>query len=329
MTERENMMLVLNHETPLWVPNFGKSAAFLYSYGCDRPLNPKNGYYYDPFGVEFVLEKGALGGYMPTNTKTKNFELKDVTEWKSVMPKMDLGKVDWKEETDKMLKNTVPQYGEIGDDHIYNYVVGYLWDELHYMMGFEEALYSLAAEPEACRDFLSAMADFYIDVMLEQFKYFKPDLAMVMDHVANTEGLLMSANSYREIIKPAEKKIYDVLRDQGIKTEIHVDGKVEDVLPDYAEIGISTIQPFQVFNDIEKAKKDYNFVAVGGWDAFGPGNQPNATEEEVRASVRKAMDDYAATGNYAIWFSGASATSKEKMFWLQDEAEKYGHTFYK
>jgi hypothetical protein len=41
------------------------------------------------------------------------------------------------------------------------------------------------------------------------------------------------------------------------------------------------------------------------------------------------MDDYAVTGNYAIWFSGASATSKEKMFWLQDEAEKYGHTFYK
>ena len=329
MTERENMMKLLNYEKPDWVPNFGNSAAFLYSYGCDRRQDPNTGYYKDLFGVEYELEKGALAGYMPTNTKKGKFELEDVTEWKKMMPKIDLGKVDWKEETEKMLHSITALYGTATDDHVYNYIVGYLWDELHYMMGFEEALYSLGAEPEATRDFLCAMADFYIDVMLEQFKYFKPDLAMVMDHVANTHGLLMSPETYRNVIKPAEKKIYDVLKDQGIMCEIHVDGCVDEIIPDYAEMGIQVIQPFQIFNDIEKAKKEYGIIAVGGWDAFGPGNASNATEEEVRASVREAMDKYAPTGNYAIWFSGAAAVSKEKMFWLQDEADKYGHTFYK
>ena len=328
MTEKENMMRVLNHEKPEWVPNFGNSAIFLNSFGCDRHLNPKTGYYYDPFGVEFTMEKGPLGGPMPTNTHTGNFELRDITEWKSMMPKINLAKTDWKAETEKMLNNTVALYGSVNDDHVYNYIVGHLWDELHYMMGFEEALYSLAAEPEASRDFLCAMADFYIDVMLEQFKYFKPDLAMIMDHVANTKGLLMSPETYRQVIKPAQKKIYDVLRDLGIMAEMHVDGRIEEILPDYKELGVSVIQPFQVFNDIEKAKKDYGFIAIGGWDSFGPANQPNATEKDVRDSVRKAMDAYAPSGDYAIWFSGASATSKEKMFWLQDEAEKYGHTFY-
>lgn len=328
MTERENMILVLNGETPKWVPNFGNSAAFLYSYGCDRRLNAKTGYYYDLFGVEFYIQDGALGGPMPTNTKTQNFELTDVTEWKKVMPKVDLGKIDWKAETENMLKSASSLYGSKNDDHVYNYIVGYLWDELHYMMGFEEALYSLSAEPEATRDFLCAMADFYVDVMQEQFKYFKPDLAMVMDHVATANGLLMGPETYRSVIMPAEKKIYDALKDQGIRTEIHVDGRVDEILPDYARLGIEVIQPFQPFNDIEKAKKEYGFVAIGGWDAFGPGNKTGASEEEVRASVRTAMDAYAPTGKYAIWFSGASATSKEKMFWLQDEAQKYGRTFY-
>lgn len=173
------------------------------------------------------------------------------------------------------------------------------------------------------------MTDFYIDCMLEQFKYWKPDLAMTMDHVANASGLLMHPNTYRTVIKPAQKKIFDVLKAEGIKTEMHVDGKVDDILADYKELGIEVIQPLQVFNDIQRAKKEYGFVAIGGWDAFGPGNKPGATEEEVRASVRKAMDDYAEGGSYAIWYSGAAADSKEKMFWLNDEAEKYGHTFYK
>lgn len=322
--------MVLNHEKPEWVPNFGKASRFFFGYGCDRAVNPKNGYYYDHFGVEFELEKGPLGGYMPTNTKTRKFELEDITEWKTVMSKVDLGKVDWEEETKKMLGNDIKLFYTMGnEDYVSNYIVGYLWDELHYMMGFENALYSIAAEPEAAADFLNAMADFYIDCMLEQFKYWKPDVAMTMDHVANDAGLLMSPSSYREIVKPAQKKIFDVLKDQNIKVETHVDGKIDAIIPDYAEIGVEVLQPFQVFNDIEKAKKDYNMVAIGGWDAFGPGNMDDASEEEVRASVRKAMDAYAPTYNYAIWFSGASATSKEKMFWLNDEAEKYGHAFYK
>ncbi len=329
MTERENMLMVFNHQIPQWVPNYGKASQFYFGFGCDRTQNPKTGLFYDRFGVEFSLEGGPLGGYMPTNTKTRNFELTDITNWKSVMPGIDLGTVDWEEETKRMAGNDVRLfYGTESSSFVSNYIVGYLWDELHYMMGFENALYSVAAEPEATSDFLNAMADFYIDCMLEQFKYWKPDIAMTMDHVATKLGLLMSPDSYRKVIKPAQAKIYSVLKDQGIIVETHVDGKVDDIIPDYAEIGVEVIQPLQVYNDIEKAKKDYHMVCIGGWDAFGPGNADGASEEEVRASVRKAMDAYAPTGSYAIWFSGASAVSEEKMFWLNDEAEKYGHTFY-
>lgn len=328
ISERENMLMLLSGETPQWVPNFGKSAVFVNSYACIRTHDPVTGYDIDRFGVKFQQETGALAGPMPVNTHTRKFELQEIEDWRKIFPKIDIGKVDWKTVTEQEFKKGQVLYGARSDQHIYNYVAGYLWDQMHYMMGFENALCALAEEPDACREMLDAMADLYIDVMTEQFKYCKPDLVMTMDHIANKDGLMMSPAAYRSIIKPAQKKIFDFVRDQGIMAEMHVDGNVNAIIADYAEIGVQAIQPFQVFNDIEKAKKDYGIICIGGWDAFGPGNAPGATEADVRASVRTAMDCYAPSGKYAIWFSGASATSKEKMFWLNDEAEKYGRTFY-
>ena len=111
--------------------------------------------------------------------------------------------------------------------------------------------------------------------------------------------------------------------------EIHTDGEFEAILGDYAEMGIKVIQPVQIYNDIEAAKKKYGFVCIGGWDSFGPGNLPDSTEEEVRQSVRTAMDAYGKTNRYAIYFSGCTARNPERMAILADEAEKYGHSFYK
>lgn len=324
--EYENVMKVLNHEMPDFVPDFGNSAAFVYAYGCTRQLNPKDNYLYDPFGVKFHI---TPLGPMPDNTATRKFELEDVTEWKSVMPKTDLGQIDWKEFNQKMLSGAKSLNGNSDKNLVYNCFVGYLWDELHYMMGFEEALYSIAAEPEATRDFLCAMADFYIDAFEQQYAYFKPELAVVMDHVANSEGLLMSPESYRSVIKPAEKKIFDALKSMGVRTEIHCDGLIEEILPDYAEMGVDVIQPFQVFNDIQAAKEKYGFVAVGGWDSFGPGNMEKSTEEEVRLSVRTAMDAYAPNGNYMFWNSGVLPDGSRKLEWLIDEADQYGKQFYR
>ncbi|HZK25331.1 MAG TPA: hypothetical protein VFC74_08080 [Oscillospiraceae bacterium] len=88
------------------------------------------------------------------------------------------------------------------------------------------------------------------------------------------------------------------------------------------------IQPFQVFNDIEKDKRDYGIVCIGGWDAFGPGNQTDSDEEAVRASVRLALDSYAPTGRYVFWCSGATERNPERVKWLNEEADNYGRTFY-
>ena len=88
------------------------------------------------------------------------------------------------------------------------------------------------------------------------------------------------------------------------------------------------IQPFQVFNDINRAKVKYSMTAIGGWDAFGPGNQKDSTEEEIRASVRLAIDTYAPGGRYVFWESGATDAFPETVRIIRDEARIYGHQYY-
>ncbi|MEG1524559.1 MAG: uroporphyrinogen decarboxylase family protein [Clostridia bacterium] len=326
LTERENMLLMLEGRQPEWIPNFSAAAMNIEPACLARKLNPATGYLVDFCGVDFT---STIDGYTPAHTNDGNFAFKDITKWKEYMPKVDLDRVDWEQDARSALFNARSLYGEMSEgEKVINYTTSKLWEEMHYGFGFEEALCALAEEPEACYDFLQAMADYQIKAFHKFCKYCKPDLGMLFDHMATATGMMMSPKTYREIIKPAQKKVCDALIEEGVMPEIHVDGDISAILPDLAEIGIKAIQPFQIFNDIEGAKERYGMNCIGGWDSFGPGNQPDADEAAARQSVRDAMDQYGPTNRYAIFLSGVTKRNPDRMFWLNDEANRYGRAFY-
>jgi hypothetical protein len=122
--------------------------------------------------------------------------------------------------------------------------------------------------------------------------------------------------------------MYGAIIELGIIPEIHIDGYIEDLLPDFAELGIRAIKPFQVMNDINHYKEKYGLLAVGGWDAFGRGNQEDSSEEEIRRSVRVAMDAYGPGARYVFWPSGVTARYQKHAEIIRDEARVYGRAFY-
>ena len=320
ITEKENFQLILDGRIPAWLPNYNKAVASGSSAYVGRKAIPGTNQIVDVFGVVF---QSTMDGPTPANTLDGSFLLKDVTKWQEIMPKLDLDANDWEADAQKALA------GIDKSRQLKSYMFGGMWEAMHYMMGVENALVSLIEEPEATYSFLDALADFWLDVMQRFCKYFKPDIVTTMEHIATHRGLLMSPETYRKIIKPVHQKVYDGIKAMGAIPQMHVDGCVEAVLADYAELGVRLIQPFQVCNDINRYKAMYNIVAVGGWDAFGPGNLPASTEEDTRASVRLAMDTYGPGGRYAFWNSGATPRYPDRLKWLDDEAEAYGKGFYK
>jgi hypothetical protein len=318
ISEKENLRLVLDGKIPQWLPSFSTACAMAGHKTLGRKADSVTGLDIDIYGVKFTK---TIDGPIPLNTQTQDFELKDIAKWREIIPKIDLNSIDWEQEA-KAIRAGVKE------DQMINFNAGFVWEQLHYMMGFEEALFSLASEPEETAKCLNAMMDFTIDSMRRLCKYLKPEIIMIMEHIANAQGLLMSPKAYREIIKPVHKRFYDAVYELGAFPEMHVDGRVEDVLQDYADIGIKMLQPFQVFNDIEAAKTKYGFIACGGWNAVGPGNQPDSTEEDARQSVRLAMDSYGPTGRYIFWESGATPRFPKILEWIKDERETYGFNFY-
>ena len=319
ITEKENMQLVIEGKTPAWLPSFFDACAFVGHMKLGR-VRLDNGNTKDIFGVEYTMTED---GPMPINTTTRNFELADITKWRDIMPDIDLNSINWEEEAQTIKAN------QIKDGQMVNFSAGCVWEQLHYMMGFEGALLALLDNPEAAYDCMNAIADLLIDAMRRIYPYLQPELIMFMEHVATAKGLLMSLDTYRQVIKPVHKKMYDAIIDLGAIPEMHVDGYIEDIMDDYIELGIKAIQPFQVFNDINYYKEKYGLLCIGGWDAIGRGNQADSTEEEVRASVRLAMDTYGPGSRYVFFPSGTTPRFAHVGGIVNDEALNYGLQFYK
>ena len=88
-------------------------------------------------------------------------------------------------------------------------------------------------------------------------------------------------------------------------------------------------------NDLTGIKAKYagKLTLVGCWDSSGPPAWPGATEELVRSEVRKCIDTYAPGGGFVFWGSIYGPENDpdriNKTFWLADEYEKYGRSWYK
>lgn len=319
ITEKENFALVLSGQQPAWLPNWLDAAAMVRSLAVGRKRDPKTGYHVDIFGVEFET---TADGDVPAYSKTHRVRLDDIREWKTVMPEVALNQIDWEADANALRKEFVKE------GQMCSLTVGWIFEELHYMMGTEGAMEALLLEPEAAYACMDAMADFWIDVMRRLYPYLKPESIMMMNHLATHKGLLISPRTYREMIAPIDAKFVAAVRDLGAIAQIHCDGYIEDILPDFCAMGVQMLQPFQIYNDINAAKDQYGLIAVGGWDAFGRGNQQDSSEEEIRASVRQAMDAYGPGGRYVFWQSGVTPSYAYHQDILANEARRYGAEFY-
>ena len=318
VTEKENLLLCIEGKKPAWLPSFYDACSQVGISAFARKKDPNTGYIVDIFGTEFT---STIDGPIPVHNVTRRFRLDDVTKWREVMPDIQLDRIDWEQEANR-IRSMAPE------DKMMLLGGGPVWEQLHYMMGFENALVSLLTEPEGVFECLNGLADFWLDSLRRLCKYIKPDMVVFAEHMANTKGTLMSPATYRKVIKPVHQKMFNAVRDLGIITEMHCDGYIEDILPDFAEIGVMALQPFQIMNDINRLKTEYQVTAIGGWDCFGRGNQEDTTEQEARASVRQAMDTYSPGYRYVFLQGGAAPRYPRNLEWLADEARTYGRTFY-
>ena len=174
--------------------------------------------------------------------------------------------------------------------------------------GYAEFYSDLAAEPE--------LAEYLLDKVLEnKMKYWEAILAIVgqradvvseCDDLGSQQGLLISSEMYRSLIKPRQKKLFAFIKSKAPHAKIfyHSCGAVSGLIPDFIEVGIDILNPVQTTAAgmaPEKIKREFgrDIVFWGG----GINTQvtlPRGTPQQVRDEVKKSVEILSKGGGYVF-----------------------------
>lgn len=253
---------------------------------------------YDAFGVRWVPV--AAGGGQPIPAPGE-FILDDVTNWKKSITIPDVNSVDWASK----YENDMARFNINRDTHYLEYGCGNgVFERLAAFMGFEGALIAIATEPEAVNELFTVITDYKIKYAEKVAKYYNPESFTNFDDVASEVNLFMSPDSYRMLIKPHHKRLYDACWDLGMIPIQHTCGKAESIVEDIMEAGAAAWSSVQPTNDIAGILDMYGdrFCIEGGYNTNGAPGYESSPVKTIEDEVERCFRDYGNKKGYI--FSG-------------------------
>lgn len=296
MTERENALLAMAHKEPEWVPS-----VFDCTYNCRDVINTRPIFNsgYDCYGAYWV-SSGPETNYITNVDSTKPRVITDITKWREQVSFPVVSSFDWDEAAAEIEEST-------RREKLILYTMGIgVFERVHALMDFEDALCALMVEPETMYDLCSAIADKQVELVHHLAKYIRPDVICYHDDWAMQTGPFMPPATWREILKPATQKIYDAILSHGINLVHHSCGKIESYLPEMMEMGINGWNSCQDCNDLAGIKCELGgkLALWGALDDQRVLGQAGATDEDLMNEARKKVEMLAPGGG---WLSGPNA----------------------
>ena len=316
MTARENMLRAYRHEKPEWVPNGFTDIDIWDSFG-ERYFGEGSGD--DWFGVNWT--------YTPelhSQTETPGQEvIDDLEKWRERVHFPDLNSYNRTE----IAAQATAHWDRENKVSLCMLLNG-PFERMMSLMGFENAVCAFLETPDEVHELFEAITEHKCRYLKILKKYFDFDIIAFHDDWGNNQNMFFSMDMWREFIKPCIKKVVDCTHELGMIFEMHSCGYIKPTVAELVEIGVDSIQPLQYCNDVEELKGKYGrqILLSGGFNTQGVLERPGATEEEIRAEVRRTIDTLAPEGGYCAlvpiiddWVRGI----------VIDEVARYGKDFYK
>lgn len=317
MTGRENMDLVWQHKQPLWVPMINTDAQMIITPEFnDRPLF-MNGV--DDFGVQWELDPEHPE--LMTHVKPGCELFDDITEWKKHVTFPSCKDKNW----EAAAMRTKAMWAK--KDEIQGYVVGNMggFERICALMGHVNALMGMYDDEEAFAEFIEAYADYRIEQMEYIKKYLDVDFLMMHDDWGNQKNMFFSPEMWRKFFKEPERRMVKRCQELGMHYMHHSCGYIEPIIPDLVEIGVESWHGGSPVNDLKKIKAEYGdkLIFAGGVDPQVT-DTGRATEEEIRAEVRRVIDTLGKGGGLMISSAVMFSTVPNVDIIVDDETAKYG-----
>jgi uroporphyrinogen decarboxylase len=155
------------------------------------------------------------------------------------------------------------------------------------------------------------------------------DILFVGDDVAMQTGLLMSRKMWRQWFGPRLSRVITAAREinPDIQVQYHSDGKINDLVPDLMNVGVTILNPVQpecVDHRWIKAEYGERLAFCGGLGVQSV--LPFGTPDEVRAHVKDVIEALGVGGGLIIGPSHVIErdTPLENILAMLDAIDQYG-----
>ncbi len=258
-------------------------------------------YFYDEYGVGWRMPKdGGLYYDMFAHPLSGELSLEDVDRYALPDPLDPSRFAGLREAAVKILEEE--QRALIIGNMSAGIFELYMWTR-----GYKDGYASWAGEPELAKKMLYKFMDLqlaYWEKMFEVMDGIPIDVVQMADDFAGQNGMLISPRSYRKLLKPFHKEMFDYIHSKtDAKIFIHSCGSILPVIPDLIEIGVEVLNPVQVSAagmDSAELKREFGKDVTfwgGGVDTQNAFDESH-TPEEVRADVRRRLEDFMPGGGF-------------------------------
>jgi len=317
---RQNYALAVAKKTPYWIPLNG----FINSeFSNFRPrINPDNIANHivmdgeapidysqlpltiksDFFDVIYHFEN-AIGG---ATVYPGEFVIKEIEHWQDYVKFPDLDKLDWEGCHEANLEY-------LAGDRINSFGLQYMyWERLMNMYGTMETCIAFVDEDlkPYMHSFLSALYDWYEELITRMKQYNDIQNCYLHDDWCHIRGSFFSNATAREMLLPYIKRTADLCHNLGMYYDVHLCGKVDDIIDVFIDAGCDSYVGQTELNDMDmliEKYKDRRFL----WGVPQPDIPEGAPLSQVRDMAAAWVDKYK---NYQVELGSMSLMNTNPDF---------------
>ena len=194
------------------------------------------------------------------------------------------------------------------------------------LRGMEAGMLDLAMQPDVASALLARCGEFAVSLAEKGCARYPVDWLWTGDDVAGQQGLFMSPEMWRELVKPHLQRVVDVGIGRGLPVAYHCCGALRPIIPDLVEMGISILNPVQYGcpgMDPLELKREFGaeLTFMGGVDTQDL--LVNGSEPQVRAATARLIEGMMAGGGGYILAASHTIppeTPDENVFAMYAEA---------
>lgn len=179
--------------------------------------------------------------------------------------------------------------------------VGDLWERASFMRGMENLLLDLYINPSFVRSLLRKLTDYILKTMEILFERMDFDCIALSDDYGSQNAMIMSPDSWRSIVKPYVREIYDFAKRNNRYVQHHSCGHIFPIVGDLIDIGLDILHPVQPeAMDVYKLKREFgkHLTFCGGLNTQQL--LPYGSPDEIRKEIRKLKQIMGEGGGYIV-----------------------------